>query len=93
MFDAEGGWSTFALTMGLALGGVAAAGVLNPRAMTYLQSGQLKFREWALLSGCAFAGGFIGNTAGIHAFGNARRYQDHWMAYTFVKTQNRYEGR
>ena len=58
------------MTMGLALGGVMAAGVFNPRAMTYLQSGQLKFREWALISGSAFAGGFLGNNIGIAAFGN-----------------------
>ena len=93
LFDAEGGWSTFALTMGLALGGVVAVGAMNPRAMSYLQSGQLKFREWSMLSGAAFAGGFIGNNIGINAFGNQRRYHDHWMAYTFVKSQNRYEGR
>ena len=93
LFDAEGGWSTFALTMGLALGGVVAVGAMNPRAMSYLQSGQLKFREWSMLGGAAFAGGFVGNQIGINAFGNQRRYHDHWMAYTFVKSQNRYEGR
>ena len=39
LFEAEGGWSTFALTMGLALGGVLAVGAMHPRCMTYLQSG------------------------------------------------------
>merc|ERR1739845_278113 len=70
LFDAEGGWSTFALTMGFAFGGVLAVGALNPRSASYLQGGQLKFREFALLGGAAFAGGFMGNNVGITAFGN-----------------------
>ena len=93
LWEAEGGWSTFALTMGLALGGVMAVGALNPRSMTYLQSGQLRFREWAMIGGAGYAGAFVGNHTGVFAFGNNRKYQDHWMAYTFVKTQNRYDGR
>ena len=70
LWEAEGGWSTFGLTMGLALGGIMAIGAMNPRTMTYLQGGQLKFREWAMLGGAAFSGGFIGNQVGITAFGN-----------------------
>ena len=83
----------FGLTMGLALGGAMAVGAMNPRIMTYLQSGQLRFREWALLSGSALGGGFVGNQVGIQIFGDAKKYQNHWMAYTFVKANNRYEGR
>ena len=45
-----------------------------------------------MLGAAAFGGGFIGNQLGITAFGNSRRYHDHWMAYTFVKANNRYEG-
>ena len=36
VWDAEGGWNTFGLTMGLALGGAMVAGALNPRMMGYL---------------------------------------------------------
>ena len=93
LWEAEGGWSMFGLTMGLALGGAMAVGAMNPRTMTYLQSGQLRFREWAALSGAALGGGFVGNQLGIQIFGDAKKYQNHWMAYTFVKANNRYEGR
>ena len=74
LFAAEGGWSTFALTMGLAIGGALAVGIVNPRAMTYLQTGQLAFRDWAMFGGAAFSSGFIGNQVGIMAFGDARKY-------------------
>ena len=93
LWEAEGGWNTFTMTMGLALAGAMVAGALNPRTMSYLQSGQLRFREWALLGGASLAGGFAGNQLGISVFGNQQRYTNHWMAYTFVKSQNRDESR
>ena len=45
-----------------------------------------------MLGAATFAGGFIGREAGIQMCGDASRTQNHWMAYTFVKTQNRYIG-
>ena len=74
LWEAEGGWNTFAMTMGLALGGAMVAGALNPRTVSYLQSGQLRFREWLLLGGGSVAGGFAGNQLGISVFGNQKRY-------------------
>lgn len=48
--------------------------------------------EWGALGTAAFFGGFVGREAGIQMLGDATRTQNHWMAYTFVKTQNRYIG-
>ena len=92
LFAAEGGWSTFALTMGLATAGAAAVIVLRPGMAGHFGRGQLRAMEWMMLGGAAAAGGCVGNQAGIRAFGDATKYENHWMAYMFVKTQNRFIG-
>lgn len=90
LFEAAGGWGTFALTMGLA--GAGAAGVLlsRPGMAGHFGRGQLKAMEWAMLGAGTWAGGFIGENLGIQMLGDPLRYDNHWMAYMFVKTQNRY---
>ena len=45
-----------------------------------------------MLGGAAFTGGFVGQNLGVQLVGDATKYDNHWMAYTFVKTQNRYIG-
>ena len=45
-----------------------------------------------MLGGATFAGGFVGQNLGVQLVGDAAKYDNHWMAYTFVKTQNRYIG-
>ena len=92
LFTAEGGWSTFGLTMGLAGAGVAAAMVFRPSMAAHLGRGQLRAMEWMMLGGGAVAGGFVGNQMGIRTFGDVTAYDNHWMAYTFVKNQNRFVG-
>ena len=91
VFEAEGGWATFGMTMGLAATGAAAFLLSSPGAAAHLGRGQLKAFEWALLGGATWAGGFVGNQLGIQTMGDAQRYQNHWMAYQFIKTQNRFE--
>ena len=92
LFEAEGGWGTFGLTMGLAGAAAAAAVMGRPGMAAHLGRGQLKAMEWAMLGGASAAGAFVGNQMGIQTIGDATRYDNHWMAYTFVKTQNRYIG-
>lgn len=92
LFDAEGGWSTFGLTMGLAGVGAAAALMLKPGMAAHFGRGQLNAMEWGMLGSATWFGGFVGHHAGVQFFGNTRSYRDHWMAYTFIKTQNRYIG-
>ena len=79
--------------MGLAVAGAGAACALNPRLITYFKNGQLRFPEWAMLAGGSATGYFVGGTAGPMMFGDAQAVKNHWLAYTFVKSMNRYEGR
>ena len=92
LFDSQGGWVTFGLTMGLAGAGAAAAIMARPGMAAHLGRGQLKALEWGMLGGATFAGGFVGQNLGVQTVGDAAKYDNHWMAYTFVKTQNRYLG-
>ena len=78
--------------MGLAGGCATALLMTRPGMAGHFGRGQLKAMEWMMLGGAAFAGGFVGNQLGIRAFGDASLYDNHWMAYMFVKTQNRYLG-
>jgi len=93
LFDAEGGWSTFGLAMGCAATGALAVMSANPRIAIHLKNGQLTFMDWLALGGASSASFFVGNQVGISSFGDRQRYQNHWMAYTFVKAQNRFQGR
>ena len=93
LFDAEGGWSTFGLAMGCAAAGAFTVCAASPRVAMHLKNGQLSFYEWLALGGATSASFFVGNQAGISSFGDRQRYQNHWMAYTFVKAQNRFQGR
>ena len=92
LFEAEGGWTTFGLTAGLAGLGATAMLMGRPGMAAHFGRGQLKAMEWGMLGAATFAGGFVGREAGIQMCGDASRTQNHWMAYTFVKTQNRYIG-
>lgn len=92
LFAAEGGWTTFSLTMGFAAAGAAGVLAVRPGMAGHFGRGQLKAMEWLLLGGAAVTGGFVGNNVGITAFGDAQAYKNHWMAYMFVKSQNRYIG-
>ena len=92
LFAAQGSWATFGLTLGLAGAGGAAAIMARPGMAAHLGRGQLKALEWGMLGGGAFAGGFVGQNLGVQLVGDAAKYDAHWMAYTFVKTQNRYVG-
>ena len=78
--------------MGLAGAGMAAVLMTYPKMVGHLGRGQLKSLDWLHLGGGAFAGGFIGQNLGVQMLGDSTKYDNHWMAYTFVKTQNRYIG-
>ena len=90
VFEAEGGYGTFGMTMGLAAVGGAAFLLLTPGMAAHFGRGQLKAFEWAMLGASTWAGGFAGNQLGIMTLGDSQRYNNHWMAYMYVKTQNRY---
>ena len=92
VFNAQGGYQTLALALfGGALGMATVFGS-SARMATYFKNGQLKAAEWLCLGGAATIGYTGGNFIGVSAFGESQRLHNHWMAYHFVKTQNRYEG-
>ena len=76
--------------MGLA--GVGATAVLmgRPGMAAHFGRGQLRAMEWAMVGGSAWFGGFVGNQMGHHTIGDAQKVNSHWMAYTFIKSQNRF---
>ena len=91
VFEAQGGWSTVGLTLGLAGAGAAAILLSRPGMAAHFGRGQLKALDWGLLAGCTWFGGFVGENLGISSFGDYQKYQNHWMAYTWVKSMNRFE--
>ena len=93
LFEAEGGSMSLMFQLGMTLAGAGAACAINPRMLNYFKNGQLRFMEWALLGGASGAGYVAGQRVGTMAFGDAQAVHNHWMAYTFVKSQNRFEGR
>ena len=93
LFNAEGGWGTFAMIIGGAAVGAVGVIATNGRIGSYLARGNLRFREWLPLGVAAFAGGVAGQQVGVRTFGDYRAYQNHWLAYTMVKSQNRYDGK
>ena len=76
--------------MGLAGVGAAAVLLSRPGMAAHFGRGQLKAMEWAMVGTGAWAGGFLGEQMGIQSLGDAQKFDNHWMAYMFVKTQNRY---
>ena len=93
LVQAEGGYNTLALSLGLAAVGALALFGANPRIASHLKNGNLSFYEWLALGGTTTVGYWTGHHAGVLTFGDVTKYQAHWMAYTFVKAQNRFEGR
>ena len=86
VFEAEGGWGTCALTLGLGAVGIAGVLSMNGPLSSYLGRGQLRAREWLSIGTAAWLCGAAGQEAGIQIFGNPRAYQNHWLAYTYIKS-------
>ena len=93
LFEAEGGMVTLMFQLGMTVAGAGAACAMNPRMLNYFKNGQLRFAEWAVLGGMSTFGYIAGQRVGTMAFGNNQAVHNHWMAYSFVKSQNRFEGR
>lgn len=93
LFEAQGGFSTVALALGAVTLGTLAVFAGAPRTASHFRNGQSNFAEWLCL-GSSAAFWYLGASwVGQKSFGDARKVHNHWMAYTFVKSQNRYEGR
>ena len=93
VFEAEGGYSTLALSLGIASIGAMTVFASSPRMFNYYSRGMMNFPEWVCLGSTTVLGAMIGQQIGLSTFGDRRRYANHWMAYYHVKSQNRFEGR
>ena len=93
LFEAEGGFAGVAVqaaTVGL---GLATLFSVRPRLFTYLKNAQLRSNEWLQIGGATLFSYHIGYEIAARTSGDAQKVQNHWMAYYFVKQNNRFEGR
>ena len=94
LYNAEGGNAGFALQIFGLLFGAASVFASSSRMTTYWgRNASLKWQEWLCLGGASSLGYFGGSVVSLHTFGDAAAYRNHWVAYNFVKSQNRWEGR
>ncbi|CAI2383267.1 unnamed protein product [Moneuplotes crassus] len=93
VFDAEGGYTGAFIHFSVLAGGIAALFAFRPTLATYFMKGSLRFNEWALIGGTGILSYQLGYWTGVSTFGDAHRLENHYAAYTLVKSQNRYEGR
>ena len=75
------------------LGGVGAVFAASPRMSMYWKNGNLKMMEWLCLGGAGTAGYWAGHAASVHYIGDHNALKNHWMAYSLIKSGNRWEGR
>lgn len=93
LFNAQGGWATVGLSLGLTAFGTLLVFGGSPRTSAHWRMGNCSFQEWACLLSSGVFWYCGGQMLGNRVFGEHQRLRNHWMAYTFVKSQNRYEGR
>lgn len=91
--DAEGGNIGQVLQLGGLLLGVSSVFLSGPGMGRLWKAGGLRWAEWFCLSGAGMLGYQSSRYVSIHALGDYDKYRNHWMAYSFVKSHNRWEGR
>ena len=93
LYKAEGGTGGLALqvaVVGLGIGSVFASSAR----MTHLfRIGSFTWQEWLCVGGTAVGGNWLGTWASVNLLGNRQAYNNHWMAYYYVKSCNRWQGR
>ena len=93
LFEASGGHVGLLAQAGVVALGVAGVFAASPRMVSYLRSGSLRKMEWACLVGTGLSFNYLGEYLSRTFFGNPTAYWNHWAAYGFVKSCNRWEGR
>ena len=93
LYKAEGGTGGLALqvaVLGLGVGSVFASSAR----MTHLfRIGSFTWQEWLCVGGTAVSANWLGTWASVNLLGNRQAYHNHWMAYYYVKSCNRWQGR
>ena len=93
LYKAEGGHAGLAVQVFGLLLGVGSVFASSPRMASYWKNGSMRWMEWLCLSGAGYLGYSAGHSISVNTFGNAQAYRNHWVAYSFVKSCNRWEGR
>ena len=93
LFEAQGGWATVGLASGAVVLGTAAVFIGGPRTAQHFKTGSCSWMEWACLGSSAVFWWSAGHTAGRYMAGDVQKANNHWLAYKWVKSQNRFEGR
>lgn len=93
LFDLNGGWSTVGFGLAAVAAGQMGIMVVAPRTAHHFRHGTMQAMCWGSMIFSAFACYNGASIVGRQAFGNPQAYHNHWMAYTYVKAQNRYQGR
>ena len=65
----------------------------SPKMSAMWKAGNMTFNHWACLFSAGTVGYWAGSFIGVNALGNPGAYRNHWMAYSYVKGCNRWEGR
>ena len=73
--------------------GVGSVFVANPAMAQLYRVGAFHWRHWIQLGGAGLFANYLGTSASVYAMGNPTAYHHHWMAYYYVKSCNRWEGR
>ena len=93
LIQAEGGNSGIALQyLGFALG-VGAVFLSSGKIGTRYTHGQLLWKDFLCLAGAGSLGYLGARSISVNSLGNPKAYRNHWMAYSYVKSLNRWEGR
>ena len=93
LFQAQGGFNTVGLALAATVFGTLAVFAGAPRTASHFRNGQCNFNEWLCLGTSAVFWYGSASWVGQRSFGDHQRVRNHWMAYTFVKSQNRFQGR
>ena len=93
LFEANGGWATIGMALGLTTFGTVAVFAGAPRMAAHFRNGQCGFYDWLCLMSSGLFWYSSGQFIGRRSFGDNQKVHNHLMAYTFVKSLNRFEGR
>ena len=93
VFAAEGGYFGTMLQVATMGGGIAALLAYKPKIATNFLRGNMSFCQWLMVLGTGLLTYRLGYALGYSIAGEPTRLNNHFTAYHFQKTQNRFEGR
>ena len=93
LYKAEGGLGGTALQVGILALGIGSIFASSSRMTQLMRMGAFTWQEWLCVGGTTVGANYLGTWASVNMLGNSTAYHNHWMAYYYVKSCNRWEGR